>query len=235
MELEELQSLWKANDEKLNRTLRLNMQLLREVNLNKAGKKLRALLFFKIIEMAILLFMALYLWDFSITYISTPGFCIPSIALAAFLTAGVISDIRQLAMIVQIQSGNAAPVSQLQKKIERLKLLIVTYTRMSFITLPFYPLIMIVGAKIFFHIDCWVPQHRMFLMANFLTGLLLFPLFIWLYRQLSKPNDPRAWVNDFRACSGLNRALMAQQFLNEIEAFEKEDDQSAALATQEKS
>ena len=225
MELEELKSLWKANDEKLNRTVQLNMQLLKEVNFNKAGKKLRILLLCKIIEMAILLFIAVFLWNFSFKYIEVPGFCIPSIVLAAFITAGIISDIRQLAMIIQIQSGGATPVSQLQKKIEKLKLLIVTYTQMSFITIPLYPLIMIVGAKIFFHVDCWVPQHRMFLMANFLTGLLLFPLFIWLYRQLSKPDGKRPWVNDFLSGSGWNQAVLAQQFLNEIEVFEKEDNQ----------
>lgn len=223
MELEELRSLWAAHDEKLNKSLQLNIKLLREVNLGKAGKKLGALMAGKIAEMAVLLFMIIYLLNFTISYFTEPGFSVPSVIIMAFIISGFISDIRQLALIVQLRDSQDAPVSQLQKKVERLKLFIVNYVKMSFISIPFYPLLMIVGGKIFFGLNCWALQHRPFLIANFAAGLLLVPLFLWLYRQLSKQNIKQVFVDGLLSGSGWNQAVSAQQFLNEIEAFEKEE------------
>jgi hypothetical protein len=223
MELEELKKIWNEQEEKLNKSLQLNIQLLRKINFDKAGNKLRTLLFYKLTEMIILLFMIAYLWNFTIKYFNTPGFSVPSVILTGFIMAGFISDIRQVNIITQLRSEENAPVSFLQKKTEKLKLLIIGYVKMSFITIPFYPLLMIVGGKIFFNVDCWVPQHRSFLMANFITGLLLIPLFAWLYRQLSKHNIKQVWVDNFLTGSGWNQADAAHKFLAEIAAFEKEE------------
>ncbi len=223
MELEQLKTLWIEQDKKLDRSLQLNMRLLHQINFNKAGNKLRTLLFLKTIEMAILLFMIIALCSYTVKYITDPGFCIPALIITGFIVSGYISDIRQLALIVQIRADDAAPVSQLQKLVERLKILIVNYTKMSFISIPFYPLLLIVSARIFFHVDFWAPQFHAYLIANVITGLLLVPVFIWLFIQLSKQNIKNIHVKNFLSGSGWNQATLAQQFLNEIEQFERGD------------
>jgi hypothetical protein len=221
MELEELKSLWIAQEKKLDKSLQLNLKLLREVNFDKAAGKLKPLIFFKIIEMAILWFMMIYLFSFTIDHITELSFSIPALLIAGFITSGVISGIRQLALIVQIQKDGDAPVAELQKKIGKLKLLIISYTRTSFISIPFYPLLLIVSAKIFFNADLWLPQYNVWLIVNGIVGLLFIPLFIWLYRQLSKPTIINPAVKSFLSGSGWNQATLAQQFLDEIEKFEQ--------------
>jgi hypothetical protein len=222
MELEELKALWQQQDEKLNKSLQLNMKLLRELNFDKASNKLRTLFFLKLVEIAILIFMVIYLSGVFIMYLTQPGFSIPSFIIMAFIVSGCISDVRQLSIIIQLRKDKGAPVSQLQKRVERLKLLIINYTKMSFISIPFYPLLMIIAAKLFFNVNIWLTQYRGYLIANCVVGLLLLPLFLSLFRQLGKQNIKQIWVSNFLSGSGWNQAVLAQKFLNEIEEFERE-------------
>jgi cellulose synthase/poly-beta-1,6-N-acetylglucosamine synthase-like glycosyltransferase len=221
MELEQLKNLWVQQDKKLEKSLQLNMQLLREMNFDKAGKKLRTLIWLKAAEMSILLFMMICLLSFTIRHIAEPGFSISSFIIFAFITSGFISDIRQMGLIVEIRAGYTEPIGHLQKKVERLKLLIVNYVKMSFLSIPFFPLLMIVSAKIFFNVDFLAPQFRAYLIANIVVGALLLPVFLWLFRLLSKPNISNTWVKNFLSGSGWNQASLAQQFLTKIEEFER--------------
>ena len=211
-----------AQDEKLNKSLQLNMRLLRQINFSKAGSRLKTLVFYKIAEMAVLLFMMVYLWNFIVQNITLPGFCIPAFIITGFITAGFISDIRQVVLVSQIRTNPDAPVSILQKKTEKLKLLIINYVKASLISIPFYPVFIIVAGKIFLNVDFWMPQHRLYILCNLIVGALLVPLFTWLYKQLSDNNLKQVWINNLLTGSGWNQAVQAQQFLSEIEEFQQE-------------
>ena len=221
MELEELKTLWSDYDKKLDKSLQLNMKLLRQVTFDKASKKLGQLFFLKIVEMVILIVIIIGLLSFTFIHITEVRFSIPSFIIVGFVISGFASDVRQLSLIVQIREGAAAPVSDLQKKVEKLKLLIVKYTRTSFISIPFYPLWAVVGVKMFFNFDLWTPRSLNWLIANIIFGILLFPLFLWLFRQLGKQQIGNKMVKNFLTGSGWNQAVLAQQFLEEIEKFEK--------------
>ncbi len=223
MELDQFKALWYEQDKKLDKNLQLNIQLLKTINLNKAGNKLKKLCIFKIFEMLIFLHMIVYLINFTIKYISFPGLSIPSIAIITFIAAGFISDIRQMTLIVDLLLNDTLPVFQLQKKIEKLKLLIINYVKVSYLLIPFYPLLMIVSGKIFFGFDFWMPSLLIYLLSNIVVGMLLFPLFLWLYRQLTGQNIKNGWVKVFLDGSGWNQVKSAQNFLTEIENFERNE------------
>jgi hypothetical protein len=221
MELEELKTLWSNYDKKLDKSLQLNMKLLRQVTFDKASKKLGQLLFLKIVEMLILMVLIIALLPFTFIHMNEFRFSIPSLIITPLVIAGFASDVRQLGLIVQIRKDTAAPVSDLQKKAEKLKLLIVKYTRTSFIFLPFYPFLAVVGAKMFLNLDFWAPPYLNRLIPNIIIAVLLIPLFLWLFRQLGKQNVSNKVVKSFLTGSGWNQAKSAEQFLEEIEKFEK--------------
>ena len=116
MELEELKTLWSDYDKKLDKSLQLNMKLLRQVTFDKASKKLGQLFFLKIVEMVILIVIIIGLLSFTFIHITEVRFSIPSFIIVGFVISGFASDVRQLSLIVQIREGAAAPVSDLQKK-----------------------------------------------------------------------------------------------------------------------
>jgi hypothetical protein len=221
MELEELKTLWIAQDKKLDKSLQLNLQLLRRLNFDKVAGKANTILVFKILETILQLVMQSYLVYFFIKYLPNLQFSIPALITIILIGAGIISDIRQMTIIVQLRSGNAAPVSVMQKKVEKLKLLIVAYVKWAFISIPLYPLLLILAGKIFLNVDFWAPQHRTYLTVNMIIGVLLIPGFVWIYRQLSKQTIEQRWIKNILTGSGWNQAVSAQQFLDEIEKFEQ--------------
>jgi hypothetical protein len=220
MELEQLKTLWMEQDKKLDKSLQLNMQMLRKINFDKIAGETKTIFVYKILEMIVLLFMLSYLLDFTIKYFFVPQFSISAIITMAFIAAGFISDVRQISIIIQMRSDHNAPVSSMQKKVEKLKILIVNYVKTAFISIPFYPVLLVVSGKIFLNVDFASPHFRLYLLANVIFSLLLLPVFIWMYRQLSKQNISQVWVKNFLTGSGWNQAQSAQQFLEEIEAFE---------------
>lgn len=222
MELQEFKNIWADYDRKLDKSLQLNLQILRKVNFDRISSKANTAILFKLAEMGILFFMMGYLFNFTIRYRGIPQFSIPAIVTGLFMMAGFISDIRQIIILVQLRTGFDEPVTLLQKKVEKLKLLIINYVKCSFISLVFYPLLMILAGKIFLNIDFFEPRLRAYLIGNVVVGLALAPLFIYLYVQLSRKNLRQVWVKNFLTGSGWNQAVAAEKFLKEIEEFEQE-------------
>jgi len=224
MELEELKTLWNAYDKKLDKSLQLNLQLLRKLNFEKMASKARTIVIYKIIEIIIWVTMVGYLLNFSIKYFEQPGFSIPAVITIALLVAAIISDIRMLMITTQLQTDYDAPVSSLQKKVHKLKLIILGYVKWSILGLPLYPVFLILAGKIFINVDFWSAKHYTYLMSNIVVGACLLPGFVWLYIRLSKAEITPVWIKNLLIGSGFNQAAAAQQFLDEIDRFEKEEE-----------
>jgi hypothetical protein len=223
MELQELKNIWTEYDKKLDKTLQINMKLLRKMNFDKIANKATTLLMYKLIEMAILLFMMIYLYSFAIQYFTVPEFCISALLTAGFITAGFVSDIRQVIIAAQLRADYAAPIAPIQKKIVKLKMLIVNYVKGSLFSIPFFPFLLLLAGKIMFDIDFWEAKRRTYFITNVGLGLVLLPVFIWLYLQLNKRDVKRPWIKGLLVGSGWNQAQAAENFLKEIQDFEIEE------------
>ena len=223
MELEELKTRWNEYDEKLQKNLQLNMILLRKINFDKTRNKLKTFFVFKLIEMIIIMFQFIYLIGFTIDNIKLPQFSTPAVILEIAIVAYFILDVRMFALIndLHIKNSNGA-LAPLQKKTEKLKLLIVTYVKYSLFLIPFYPILMQLAGKIFLNIDFLSPQFRNYFISNVVVGLLLLPAFIWLFRQLSQKEIKQNWVKSLLSGTGWNQANEIEKFLMEIEDFEQE-------------
>ena len=221
MELEELKSLWSEYDKKLDKNLQLNMQLLRKINFDKVAGKATTLFIYKLVEMVIIMFMLVYLISFEIKNFTSPALSISGGITMLFIIAGFISDVRMMAIIGNLRSDYGTPIAAMQKQVEKLKLIIVGYTKWALLSIPFYPAFLMVAGKIFLHINFLETKHRDYIVVNVIIGVLLLPLFAWMYRQLSKPEIKPVWIKNFLTGSGWNQAQSAKQFLDEIEQFEK--------------
>jgi len=223
MELEELKTLWSEYDRKLDKNLQMNMQLLRKINFDKARFKMKTLFLFKLSEMIIWMFIFIYLIDFIVKYSTSPQFLIPALLIETVIITFFVMNIKILSVVNQLLlKNNNEAIAPLQKQAENLTLLIVNYAKYSLFMIPGYPLILMILGKVFLDFDFFNPQHRVYLIANVTLGVLLLPLFIWLFKQLSK-NDKPLWVENILSGSGWRQANDAGSFLNEIAKFERED------------
>jgi len=222
MELEDLKNRWNAFDNKLEKSLQLNKQLLNKIKLDKAKNKLRTLLIYKLLEMGVLVYIIYYLVNFTIKNINSPQFSVSALLLIFFGVMGYISDIRQISVMIRLRTDKADDITSRQKNLTTLKLLIVNYVKWALLSIPFFPVWIILVPKIFFNYDMYTNSVKTWLWTNIGLGVIFIPFVLWVFRQLSKKNIDQFWVKNLLDGSGWSRVTDAENFLNEIEKFGKE-------------
>jgi hypothetical protein len=223
MELDDIKTIWNEYDKKLEKTLRLNMQLLRKINFDKVQQKSRKMLFMKLYEIAIYVALLILMVNFTVRYFTQPQFSLSGGFLAVILLVSVITVIRQLSLIIRLQTDLTSSVTALQRMVTSLKLMIVSYVKYSLFVIPLFPVMMIVGGKLLLHVDFTEPQRRAYFLSNIAAVEVLLPLVIWGFIELSKKEIKKTWVKQLLTGSGWNQANAASRFLAEIEEFERED------------
>jgi len=222
MELEEIKNRWNEFDNKLEKSLQLNKQLLNKINLDKAKNKLRTLLIYKLLEMGVLVYVIYYLVNFTIKNIDSPQFSISALILIFFGVMGYISDIRQISVIIRLRTDKADDITSKQKNLTTLKLLIVNYVKWALLSIPFFPVWIVLIPKIFLNFDIYSSSMNLWWWMNIGLGILFIPFVLWIFRQLSKKNINLFWVKNLLDGSGWSLVTDAENFLNEIEKFGKE-------------
>lgn len=222
MELQELKNIWAEYDRKLDRNLYLNMQLLRQLNFDKVKNKLGRLLFYKTIEMVVFASGLFYLGGFAVDNWASPALSISAIITGILLVACLVYNIKQLVAIMQLRMGYDNAIAPIQKKIEQLKLTIVTYVKLTLLLFPLYPALLLLAGKIIFNIDFLEVKRRTYFMTNATFGVLLLILAVWFLRQLSSKNINNTAAKVLLTGSGWFQANAAYKFLGEIEKFEQE-------------
>lgn len=223
MELDELKTLWSEYDKKLEQNLQLNMQLLRKMNFDKARFKVRMFYAWRIVQMLITNYAGFYLILFAAKNLDSPQFSIPAIIVAIAVYSFFALDLKMLGIIEKLRlKNNNVPIAPLLKKTEKLKVLTVRYVKYALFAIPLYPIFMLLIGKIFLNVDFSSPHYRLYLIANIIVGLLLLPLIISIFTELSKKEIEKPWVKTLLCGSGFYLANDAETFLNEVAKFEKE-------------
>ncbi|RRB02736.1 hypothetical protein [Larkinella rosea] len=223
MELHELQTMWNEYDKKLDNSLKLNRQLFRELKLDKAKSKLRSLMHVKIAELLVQLIMGGFLIRYMVQNTGKLPFIVTAFVLLGFVVVGMVLSLKQLFILEQIKRGYSGAIAPLQKKLERLKILLVQYVKWSYLPIPLSPLFTVLGAEIWFNYNFFATKSGDFWWWCFGVGLLLLSFVAWLNHQLSQATIKPFWVKNFLNGSGWSQINAANAFLKEIEHFEKED------------
>ena len=119
MELEELKKSWSDYHEKLDRNLRLNQSILKEINLNKMKSKMRRMMTFRVAEALCFLVIVIALWGFIAANLSLSAPIISALILTIFGTIGLAGSIGQIILIGKIDYSSS--VILIQKQLARIK------------------------------------------------------------------------------------------------------------------
>jgi hypothetical protein len=216
MELDELRQKWLEHDRKLEISIRLNRQLLRDAYTRKARFALWRLGAMLAAGCAILLGIVGWLGLFIHQNQGMPEFVWPAVALEVFAIATTVCLNRQIVLALRIDYDQ--PVAVIQKQIERLRRARIRYIQAVCLgtTLTWAPIFMVV-MKAAFGVDVWLEFDRTWLVTNVLIGLAVIPVGIWLARQLASRLNQK-FLNDL-AGYNLNAA---SRFLADLARFEEE-------------
>lgn len=222
MDLDALQEKWKEHDRKLDLSIRLNRQLLRETKINQTQSALKRLLVGLSIEAVIdflpLIPLGSFLYDHRLEW----QFFLPALVLHLLAIANFGTLIRQIVLIQEIDYSN--PVIVIQKQLETLRIVRIRHIQAIFLcAVLLWPLMLIVGMKGLLGLDAYRLLGPNYLIVNILAGIAIIPLALALSRRFSKRLRRLGFLQSLMrdlAGQSLNRA---NEFLATLSEFEAEN------------
>ncbi len=208
-----LKNLWKAQDEKLEKTLKLNLYLLESLQKQKAESKLNRLARFKGWAVALgviwVLLLGLLIYGNQLQNIY---FTVSVGMIMLFNIAAVAIYIKHIVLIRQLDYSQSITVTQ-----NKLSVLQASTFNLRFLLLqtPFY--------TTWFWSKAMINDMDMkFWFISVPITLLFTVLAIWLYKNLTFENMHKKWVRSLINSTPEHTAILeAQSFLQEIEEFKK--------------
>ena len=151
------------------------------------------------------------------------AYAISATALIAFFAIAFINCIKQIELIKEIDYSKS--ITDIQTKLTLLQAHIVDYVRLTFLAIPTYLAYPILAFKALTNLDIVTLFATKWWTAQIIFSLLIIPVCVWLYRQVSYKNLHKKWVHFIIKNSVGNAVSNAMQFIKEIDEYKKENTQ----------
>jgi len=99
---------------------------------------------------------------------------------------------------------------------------IVDYIRLTFLCIPTYLAYPVVGFKALGDFDVSMINQKWWI-ANFIFSIIIIPLCIWLYKEVSYKNIHKKWVKFLVQSSAGTRVSKAMEFIKELDDWKTND------------
>ena len=211
---DEFQQLWKAYDVKLQRSLKLNQQLLEEIRSRKVRTSFNWQIVFKVMVIGLGIGWNIVMGSLLWTFLSNPVFVVSSGLIILFTSYCIAGYFLQLLLMLQINLSKS--ILATQRQLAQLEAVIVWTLRVSFLQAPVWPFLFvprILPAAI-------APTY--WLIEALVTALLAGAA-IWMYRRITVAGARRGWVKKMVDNEGGKSIARARAFIKEIEEYKKED------------
>jgi hypothetical protein len=211
MSTDEFQQIWKAYDAKLERSLQLNLRLLKDVQTQKAKSALKTFVagsFFMVVFggvwVLLLGFILYHVWSQPVMAVSFVVFILCS----AIAIGEYVRDIRVISRI-----SYAENIVDTQEKLAGLQSSMIGSLRVVWLQLPFWSTFFVSNAMI------RDGGSRFWIIQTPITlGLTVAAIF--LYRNITVENaKKKKWVRGLIRGSGARTISRAMDFMREIEDF----------------
>jgi hypothetical protein len=222
MELDELKAKWAEHDRKLDQSLRLNRQLLRDLYTRRARFALWRLAAMLAFGSLFTLVVIVSLGRFIAQNWSMPRFAGPAIVLDLLAIATLAALNAQIGLALNINYNQ--PIAVIQKRLETLRKFRIRYIQAIFLlaTLTWTP-IFIVVMKASLGWDVYRLFDTTWIVGNVAFGFLILAVGLWLGRRYGNRMSNSAFGQRFlRDLAGYNLNA-ASGFLTTLAEFEKEN------------
>ena len=220
METNELKKILEAYDRKLDKNLKLNNTAIQNVNLEKSEKKTQTILVHRVIELVTFVLLAVFIGNYIATNWGQTHLVVSGIIVHLFTLIALIGSIGQVTLLQQIDFSK--PIMEIRKKIELVNAHGLLFVKLIFLSAPIWWAYAIIAIDIFFDIDLFGHLEPSFVTRYLIVNALLIIPIIWLFNKLSYKNLHIKWVRKTIAFLSGTKTRKALEFLNDIEAFEKQ-------------
>jgi len=217
--LEEIKLLWGAYEHKLDRNYKLNLELLKRTNLDKAKSKITKLTWVTGLTLAFYITATFLLVVFTIANFSSPYIAASSGMLAFWTLLICIAAVHELELISRIDYSS--PITDLQRSLSQLKLVIIRYMRLAVWIFPLYMVFVVLFFKVLFGVDIVSGADTSWLLGQIPVMAVFAAGALWAHKKLSPKNADKPWMNKLLSGNG-SQITDALTLLSEIEEFEKE-------------
>ena len=222
MELDELITIWQANDAKIVKAVQLNLKTLDLIISQKVKSALKSLLWQRIIELSFHSIALILLFAFLINNINQLSYALSAIALVAFYSFMFINCLKQIQIITSIE--NNKNIVSMQTSLMKIQTHLLHFIRLSVLCIPTFLSYPIVVSKAFSDLNITVfgdfdvvkKTNGTWWYAEIITYLVLIPLGLWFYKQVTTKNIHKAWVARIIKKSSSTRVAKAIEYLNEL-------------------
>ena len=221
MNLEDLRDQWMAQNQKLEKSLRLTAAPLRESVSRKASGALSRLSRSIWIELLFNFVAVFLLGSFIADHIREMQFLAPAIVLDLFAIGLIFAGVRQLAALGQVDFD--APILVTQTKLEALGIQRIRATKWILLLAPLlWTPLFIVALKGLFGVDAYAVFPVAWLLMNLLVGVGLIPLMLWISKRLADRFGASPFVQQLMNDIAGRNLTAAKAYLDRLSNFERE-------------
>ncbi len=223
MEPDELITMWQANDAKIEKAVHLNARTLDLILSQKVTSALNSLLRQRIIELSFHSIALILLFAFLINNINHLPYAISALALIAFYGFIFINCFKQIQIITSIESDKT--IVSKQKSLMKIQTHLLNFMRLSVLCIPAFLSYPIVVSKAFADLDITIfgdfdllkKSNGEWWHAEIIAYIILIPLGVWFYKQVSAKNIHKKWVARIIKKSSSARVAKAIEYLSELD------------------
>ena len=223
MELDELKANWQSNNEKLEKSLRFNEQNIELIRAKKVASKLKPLYLQRMIECIFHSIAIVLLLCFLVSHIAELPYAMSALALLVFYVTTLVNAIKQISLIRKIDFNQ--DLATMQSSLVILQTHIVDYAKLAVLFIPTflaYPVILTQVIKDFnikalAEFDIIEKSNGAWWTLELVGLIVLIPLGVWFYKEVTYKNIGRKWVKNFIEKSSGKRVAGALEFLKELQ------------------
>ncbi len=218
METVELKKIMEAYDNKLDKTLHLNLSSMEGVQIEKSRKKTNKILRHRIFEVVTFSLFVIFLGWYVANNWNQTHLAISGVIVHVFALVALVGSIGQVVLLKQIDFSN--PIVEIRKKIEMINSHGLLFVKLIFLSAPVWWSFAIVAIDLFLGVDLYVHLDPDFVVRYLVINFLLIIPLAWVFNKLSYKNLHIKWVGKtIRLFTG-TKTMKALEFLNDIEEFE---------------
>ncbi|MEP7376407.1 MAG: hypothetical protein ABI675_23620 [Chitinophagaceae bacterium] len=225
MELSEVKSVWQSYDSKLEKTLKLNLHFLELIQSQKIKSKLAPVFWQRVVEITFHVMAIILLLGFLYNNLSQFPYAASALVLLAFYTIASLNCLKQISIIKGMDYSN--DIVTIQSSLLMLQTNILNYARLAVLCIPTflaYPAVVSKAIKdldlrFFADFDIITQSNGSWWTAQLVSSIVLIPLCIWFYRQVTYKNVDKKWVKDFIQKSSGTRVRKAIESIKELESL----------------
>lgn len=200
MQFEELTQIWNSTDMKLDKSLQINRELIRELGLRKIKSNLFEIKWTAIFEIVTEFILAVILVGFIIGHFAEVKFVFPAVILFLFTMFSLIVEIVKLSLFLRLDSN--ASVVESQKKLSGLKFYEMLDINSLYVIVPFFSApFMIVFAKLLFNLNLYEFDVLKLTLYSIIGGFVVAAIIVYFLKKSGankKLNESIDFLNELK-------------------------------------